>query len=115
MKDAKQKLKIEFEDKTEQASKTNEKSQEDEEAKTEEDKTEEDKIEEDKTEEDKTEEDKTESVEDNEETASKNKKELPQKLEMEPGVVLKFSSDENIDKRQLRVRKFNVSFTVVRI
>jgi ribosome-binding protein aMBF1 (putative translation factor) len=110
MKDAKQKLKIEFEDKTEQSSKTNEKSQEDEEAKTEEDKTEED-----KTEEDKTEEDKTESVEDNEETASKNKKELPQKLEMEPGVVLKFSSDENIDKRQLRVRKFNVSFTVVRI
>jgi ribosome-binding protein aMBF1 (putative translation factor) len=100
MKDAKQKLKIEFEDKTGQSSKTNEKSQEDEEA---------------KTEEDKTEEDKTESVEDNEETASKNKKELPQKLEMEPGVVLKFSSDENIDKRQLRVRKFNVSFTVVRI
>jgi ribosome-binding protein aMBF1 (putative translation factor) len=120
MKDAKQKLKIEFEDKTGQSSKTNEKSQEDEEAKTEEDKTEEDKTEEDKTEEDKTEEDKTEedkteSVEDNEETASKNKKELPQKLEMEPGVVLKFSSDENIDKRQLRVRKFNVAFTVVRI
>ncbi|CAB4001880.1 la-related 7 isoform X7, partial [Paramuricea clavata] len=87
MKDAKQKLKIEFEDKTEQASKTNEKSQEDEEV---------------KTEEDKTEEDKTERVKDNEKTASKNEKELPQKLEMEPGVVLKFSSDENIDKRQLR-------------
>ena len=83
MKDAKQKLKIEFETKQEQTSETNEKSQEDKEVKTEQDS--------------------TDSLETSEKTGKKEKKELPQKLEMQPGVVLKFSSDENIDKIQLRV------------
>ena len=82
MKEAKEKLKIEFDAKPEQTSKTNEKSLDNKE-------------------------DKTDSFENVEETAKKEKKELPHKLEMQPGVVLKFSSDENVDKRQLRVSKFH--------
>ena len=81
MKEAKQKLKIEFDVKPEHPSKTNEKY-------------------------DNHRGDKTYSSESSEKTAEKGKKELPQKLEMQPGVVLKFSSDENIDQTQLRVCKF---------
>ena len=77
MKEAKQKLRIEFDAKPEQTSKTNEKSVDNKE-------------------------DKTDSFESGEKTTKKEKKELPQKLEMQPGVVLKFSSDENVDKRQIR-------------
>jgi hypothetical protein len=81
MKEAKQKLKIEFDVKPEHPSKTNEKY-------------------------DNHRGDKTDSSENREKTAERGKKELPQKLEMQPGVVLKFSSNENIDQTQLRVCKF---------
>ena len=77
MKEAKQKLRIEFDAKPEQTSETNEKSVDHKE-------------------------DKTDRFESDEKTAKKEKKELPQKLEMLPGVVLKFSSNENVDKRQIR-------------
>lgn len=75
MKDAKAKLKIEFEANTDQSPKPIE-------TENEKDKT---------------------GEENNEEIVSKEKKEPPQKLEMQSGVVLKFFSEENIDKRQLRV------------
>lgn len=73
MKDAKQKLKIDFEEKGRQS------------------------------EEDKTQHVKTDSLEGNENIANQKKKAPPQKLEMQPGVVLKFYCDDNTDKRQLKV------------
>lgn len=78
MKDAKAKLKIEFDAKTEQTPKPIEN----------------------ENEKDKTDKD---NFENNEKIVSKEKKEPPQKLEMQSGVVVKFSTEENIDKRQLRV------------
>lgn len=84
MKDAKQKLKIEFEANLKQTSRPKEENESNENAQSETIQTEVDKT-------------------DNEHSISNGKKELPQKLEMQPGVVLKFSADHSVDKRSLRV------------
>ena len=73
MKDAKQKLKIDFQAKGGQSD------------------------------EDKTQLAKIDSLEGTKNTVNQKKKAPPQKLEMQPGVVLKFYCDKNTDKRQLKV------------
>ena len=51
----------------------------------------------------KSKEDKADTLEGNENITNNKKREPPQKLEMQPGVVLRFSCDENTDKRKLKV------------